>query len=190
MADMYPILIDRMREKERKKKRRKEKRNKERKTKRKKERMKEREKEKKEAKEKERESCSWVLFWSWAVQLPAVLQKNPPAPAHSLVFQNLLHIWTLSNSDCMILRFIFSHGGQWRDKYTAITKGGNIYWCSRRQHNAWRARARKHLNSMCSFVLFCLKIIYKHMYLYIYFFFFGTALKKLQTFLNVSQKTK
>ncbi len=78
--------------------------------------------------------------WSWAVQLPAVLQKNPPAPAHSLVFQHLLHIWTLSNNDCMILRSIFSHWGQLRDSYTTITKGENIYWwCSRRQHNALRA---------------------------------------------------
>ncbi len=57
------------------------------------------------------DSCSWVLCWSWAVRQPAVLQKNPPAPAHSLVFQHFLHIWTLSNSDCMILRSIVSHGG-------------------------------------------------------------------------------
>ncbi len=30
------------------------------------------------------DSCSWVPCLSWAVQLPAVLQTNPPAPAHSL----------------------------------------------------------------------------------------------------------
>ncbi len=128
------------------------------------------------------DSCSWVPCWSWAVQLPAVLQKNPPAPADSLVFQHLLHILTLSNSDCMILRPIFSHWGQLRDSYTAITKVGNIYWCSRRQHNALRARGCKLLNRMMSkFFLFCLKII---------FFSFGTALKKLHKYLNISQKKK
>ncbi len=80
------------------------------------------------------DSCSWVPCWSWAV-----LQKNPPAPAHSLLFQHLLHFWTLSKSDCMILRSIFLHRGQLRDSYTTITKDENIYWCSRRQHNALRA---------------------------------------------------
>ncbi len=62
--------------------------------------------------------------------------RNPPAPVRSLVFQHLLHIWTLSNSDCMILRSIASHGGQLGYSYTAITKDGNLYACSRRQHNA------------------------------------------------------
>ncbi len=45
-------------------------------------------------------------------------QKNPPASAHSLVFQHLLRIYTLSSSDCMILK----HGGQLRDSNTTITK--------------------------------------------------------------------
>ncbi len=98
--------------------------------------------------------CSCVPCWSWAVQLPAFLQKNPPAPAHSLVFQHLLHIWTLSNSDCMILRSIFSL----RDSYITITKGENIYWCSRRQHNALRAGGCKLLNWMirvnCTYFVF------------------------------------
>ncbi len=80
-----------------------------------------------------------VYIFSTRLQLPAVLQKNPPAPAQSLVFQHFLHIWTLSNSDCMILRSIFSHEGQLVDSYMTITKGENIYWCSRRQHNASRA---------------------------------------------------
>ncbi len=60
----------------------------------------------------------------------------------------LLHINWFSNIFCifepfpkvtMILRSIFSHWGQLRDSYTAITKGVNIYWCSRRQHNALTA---------------------------------------------------
>ncbi len=93
------------------------------------------------------DSCSWVSCWSWADQ------KNPPAPAHSLIFQHLLHIWTLSKSDCMILRSIFSHWGQLRDSYTTITKGENIYWCSRRQHNI-KSRG------MCKFFSFCLTIIF------------------------------
>ncbi len=71
------------------------------------------------------DSCSWV----------GPEQRNHPASAHSLVFQHLLHIWTLSSSDCMILK----HWGQLRDSNTTITKGENIDWCWRRQHNALRA---------------------------------------------------
>ncbi len=44
-----------------------------------------------------------------------------------------------SKNDCMILRSIFSHWGQLRDSFTTITKGGNIYSYSRRQHNSLRA---------------------------------------------------
>ncbi len=87
-----------------------------------------------------------VLHWSWAVQLSAVLQKNPPTPAHSLVFQHLLHIWSLSKSECMILSSIFSNWEQLRDSYTTITKGENMYWCSKRQHNALKAGGCKLLN--------------------------------------------
>ncbi len=65
------------------------------------------------------DSCSRVPCWSWAF---TVIQTNPPAPAHSLVFQLFLQIWTLSNSDCMILRSIFSHGGQLWDSYITIYK--------------------------------------------------------------------
>ncbi len=77
-----------------------------------------------------------VYIFSTRLQLPAVLQKNPPALAHSLVFQ---HLCIFEPSDCMILRSIFSHEGQLVDSYMTITKGENIYWCSRRQHNASRA---------------------------------------------------
>ncbi len=76
--------------------------------------------------------CSWVscLFWT---------EHCPPGPADSSVFQHLLHIWTLSSSDCMIVRSIFSHRGQLRDSNTTIKKGSNIHWCSRRKHDALRA---------------------------------------------------
>jgi len=32
------------------------------------------------------------------------MRKNPPAPAHSLLFQHLLHIWLLNSSeyDCEV----------------------------------------------------------------------------------------
>ncbi len=83
--------------------------------------------------------CSWVPCLFWTVKLSTVLQKNPPCPADSSVFQHLLHIWTLSSSDCMILRSIFSHWGQLKDSNTTIKKGSNIHWCSRRKHDALRA---------------------------------------------------
>ncbi len=47
------------------------------------------------------------LFWT--VKLSAVLQKNLHVLQILQFFQHLLHIWTFSSSDCMILRSIFSH---------------------------------------------------------------------------------
>ncbi len=86
------------------------------------------------------DSCSWVPCLFWTVKLSTVLQKNPPCPAESSVFQHLLHIWTLSSCDCMILRSIFSHWGQLRDSNTTkIKKGSNLHWCSWRKHDALRA---------------------------------------------------
>ncbi len=58
------------------------------------------------------DSWSWVPCLSWTVKLFfTVLQKIPSGFTNSLAFQHLLCIWTLSNNDCMILRFIFSHWG-------------------------------------------------------------------------------
>ncbi len=57
-----------------------------------------------------------------SVKLISVLQKNPPCPADSSVFQHLLHLWTLSSRDCMVLRSIFSHWGRLRDSNTTIKK--------------------------------------------------------------------
>ncbi len=85
------------------------------------------------------DGCSWVPCLFWTVELSTVLQKNPPCPADSSVFLHILHIWTLSSSDCMILRSIFSHLGQLMDSNTTIKKGSNIHWCSRRTHDALRA---------------------------------------------------
>ncbi len=83
--------------------------------------------------------CSWVPCLFWTVELSTVLQTNPPRSVDSAVFPAFLHIWTLSSSDCMILRSIFSHWGQLRDSNTTIKKGSNIHWCSRRKHDALRA---------------------------------------------------
>ncbi len=45
---------------------------------------------------------------------------------HILLFSSIFCMfWSLSNSDCMILRSIFSHGGQLRDSYITITKCEN-----------------------------------------------------------------
>ncbi len=85
------------------------------------------------------DGCSWVPCLFWTVELSTVLQTNPPRSVDSSVFQHLLHIWTLSSSDCITLRSIFSHWGQLRDSNTTIKKGSNIHWCSRRKHNALRA---------------------------------------------------
>ncbi len=56
----------------------------------------------------------------------------------------LLHVLWFSSIFCVfehfptaILRSNFSLWGQLRDSYTAITKGGNIYRYSRRQHNIY-----------------------------------------------------
>ncbi len=122
------------------------------------------------------DGCSWVPCLFWTVKLSSVLQKNPPCSAESSVFQHLLHIWTLSSSDCMILRSIFSHWGQLRDSNTTIKKGSNIQWCSRRKHDALRAGGWKRLTwmKMSTFFLFCRNI---------YFFPFSTALPKQQKIL-------
>ncbi len=85
------------------------------------------------------DGCSWVPCLFWTVKLSTVLQKNPPCPAESSVFQHLLHIWTLSSSDCMILRSIFSHWGQLRDSNATIKKGSNLHWCSWRKYDELRS---------------------------------------------------
>ncbi len=58
----------------------------------------------------------------------------------SLVFQDLLHILTISSIDCITLRSIFLHWGQQRDSYSTITKSSSAQWCKRKDDTliAWR----------------------------------------------------
>ncbi len=79
------------------------------------------------------DSFSWVPWLSWdadstiylrlkcfrkcspeQLKLPAVLQKNPPSPTNSLVFQHLLHIWPLSNNDWWFWDPSFHSEENWR----------------------------------------------------------------------------
>ncbi len=117
--------------------------------------------------------CSWVSCLFWTVKLSSVPQKNPPCPAESSVFQHLLHIWTLSSSDCMIVRSIFSHWGQLRDSNTTIKKGSNIHWCSRRKHDALRAGGVKTFEQDEDVQIFLILLKY-------HFFPCSTALQKQQ----------
>ena len=129
------------------------------------------------------DGCSWVPCLFWAVKLSSVLQKKSPGPKNSSVFHHLLHIWTLYNSDWMILRSIFSHGGQLRDSNTTIKKGSNIHWCSRRKHDALRVGGWKLLNRMkrSKFFLFRLNIIF--------FFHLVLPFGSNRKYLHVSRKT-
>ncbi len=122
------------------------------------------------------DGCSWVPCLFWSVKLSTVLQINPPRPADSSVFQHILHIWTLSSSNCMILRSIFSHWGQLRDSNTTITKGSNILWCSRRKHDALRAGGENFWTGWRCPNLSCFVEMS-------YFLSFSTALRKQQKIL-------
>ncbi len=64
-------------------------------------------------------------------------------------------IWTLSNNDCIILRFIFPHWGQLRDSYATITECSNTYWCSRRKNNALRAGGNLKIRVHLTYFVFC-----------------------------------
>ncbi len=84
----------------------------------------------------------------------------------------LLHILWFSSIFCIFKPFPtltvgFWHWGQLRDSYTTIANGENIYWCSRRPHNALRAGGCKLLNRMmmCKYFSFCLTVIFFHLVL-------------------------
>ncbi len=90
--------------------------------------------------------CSFVLCWLFMSPLFVLNSWTEHCSSDKsstfcrfCSFPAFLHIWTLSSSDCMILRSIFSHWGQLRDSNTTIKKGSNIHWCSRRTHDALRA---------------------------------------------------
>ncbi len=102
----------------------------------------------------------------------------------------LLHILWFSSIFCIFEPFLTVTVWYWDPSFQTEGNWGTqtqllqtIYWCSRRQHNALRARGCKLLNRMmmCTCFLFCFKII---------LFSIGTTLKKLNKYLNVSQKTK
>ncbi len=99
--------------------------------------------------------CSFVLCWLFMSPLFVLNSWTEHCSSDKsstfcrfCSFPAFLHIWTLSSSDCMILRSIFSHWGQLMDSNTTIKKGSNIHWCSRRKHDALRAGCWKLLNRM------------------------------------------
>ncbi len=117
-------------------------------------------------------------------QLNCCCSSEKSFSSHKLFdFPAFLCIWILSNNDCMILRSIFSHWGQLRDSYAAITEDSNTHWCSRRKKPCIKSRGWKLLNrmEMCTFFLFCLNII---------FFNLALPFRGYRRYLHVSQKTK
>ncbi len=118
--------------------------------------------------------CSWVPCLFWTVELSCSSDKSSTF-CRFCSFPAFLHIWTLSSSDCMILRSIFSHWGQLMDSNTTIKKGSNIHWCSRRTHDALRAGGENFWTGWrFPTFFFCWNI---------YFFPFITALRKQQKIL-------
>ncbi len=63
------------------------------------------------------------------------LQKKP---SNNLVLQHFC-VFDLFPPMTMILRSIFSHWGQRRDRYATITEGSNSHRCPRRKNHALRA---------------------------------------------------
>ncbi len=116
--------------------------------------------------------CSFVLCWLFMSPLFVLNSWTEHCSSDKsstfcrfCSFPAFLHIWTLSSSDCMILRSIFSHWGQLMDSNTTIKKGSNIHWCSRRKHDALRAGCWKLLNRMkISNFFLLLKYIYFSIY--------------------------
>ncbi len=82
--------------------------------------------------------CSWVPCLFWTVELSTVLQNKSSTFCRFCSFPAFLHIWTLSSSDCMILRSIFSHWGQLRDSNTTIKKVQHSLMLQK-EHDALRA---------------------------------------------------
>ncbi len=110
---------------------------------------------------------SWVIhdcfYILWCLFMSPLLF---PEQFNRKILQ-LLHLLWFSSIFCIFDPFpkvtvwfwdpYFSHRGQLRDSYKTITKSENIYWCSRRQHSALRARGCKLLNRMmmmCKFFSF------------------------------------
>lgn len=81
---------------------------------------------------------------SRAVQRLAVLQENPSV--HTLVFQQLLFIPTLSSCDCRILRSVYTHWGQLRDSNATGTKYANINALRAGGVNFWKGWRCEHFS--------------------------------------------
>ncbi len=132
--------------------------------------------------------CSFVLCWLFMSPLFVLNSWTEHCSSDKsstfcrfCSFPAFLHIWTLSSSDCMILRSIFSHWRQLMDSNTTIKKGSNIHWCSRRTHDALRAGGWKLLNRMKISNFFFVEIyIFFHLLLP-----FGSN----RRYLHVSRKT-
>ncbi len=133
--------------------------------------------------------CSFVLCWLFMSPLFVLNSWTEHCSSDKsstfcrfCSFPAFLHIWTLSSSDCMILRSIFSHWGQLMDSNTTIKKGSNIHWCSRRKHDALRAGCWNFWTGWrFPNFFFCWNI---------YFFPFITALRKHRRYLHVSPEDK
>ncbi len=95
------------------------------------------------------------------------LQKKP---SNYLVLQHFC-VFDLFPPMTMILRYIFSHWGQRRDRYATITEGSNSHRCPRRKNHTLRARGENFWTEWrCTFFLVCLNII----------FLFSNALQRIQ----------
>jgi len=112
--------------------------------------------------------CSWMSI---------VLQKSPPGPINSSVFQHLLHIWTLS-----VTIWFCDQSFDTEDNWGTQTQNSNIHWCSRRKHDILRHGGENFWNGMQIkfFSLFCLNINGFHCI---------TALQKQHNILHVSLKS-
>ncbi len=79
--------------------------------------------------------------------------------SQTLWFSSIFVYLNPFNSDCMILRSIFSHWGQLRDSFTTITEDPNAHWCSRRKNDALGAGVRKlfEFQDQGKFNLICLQ---------------------------------
>ncbi len=127
------------------------------------------------------DGCSWVPCLFWTVKLLLFFRKILHVLA---VFQHRLHIWTLSSSDCMILRSIFSHWGQLMDSNTTIKKGSNIHWCSRRTHDALRAGGEHFWTGWR-----CPNFSYFVEISFLFFFHLVLTFRSNRRYLHVSRKT-
>ncbi len=79
------------------------------------------------------EQLNWALF----------LQTNPPRSVDSAVFQHFCIFEPFPAVTVWFWDPSFHTEDNWGDSNTTIKKGSNIHWCSRRTHDALRARGWK-----------------------------------------------